>query len=131
MGVAVATAGSVGPVNDPSSNPSSAERTVNIGLLGCGNVGAALVELVRDRGDEIAARTGLRLDVTRVAVRSTFRGTHENEFAGIPATGNEVEIPVFLIYRIEDGLIAEHWMQADVMGLMQQLGALPAPEEAS
>jgi predicted ester cyclase len=64
----------------------------------------------------------------RVAVRATFRGTHQGEFAGIPATGYEVEIPVFLIYRIEDGKIAEHWMQADVMGLMQQLGALPAPE---
>jgi predicted ester cyclase len=66
-----------------------------------------------------------------VAIRATFRGTHEGEFAGIPATGNEVEIPVFLIYRIEDGLIVEHWMQADVMGLMQQLGALPAPEASS
>ena len=54
----------------PVSIPQSAERTVNIGLLGCGNVGAALVELVRDRGDEIAARTGLRLAVTKVAVRS-------------------------------------------------------------
>jgi hypothetical protein len=32
-------------------------------------------------------------------------------------TGNEVEMPVFLIYRIEDGMIAEHWMQADVMGV--------------
>jgi predicted ester cyclase len=66
-----------------------------------------------------------------VAIRATFRGAHEGEFAGIPATGNEVEIPVFLIYRIEDGLIVEHWMQADVMGLMQQLGALPAPEASS
>jgi len=46
------------------------EKTVNIGLLGCGNVGAALVELVADRGDEILARTGVRLRVTRVAVRS-------------------------------------------------------------
>ncbi len=55
---------------DPVSTPSSAERPVNIGLLGCGNVGAALVELVRERGDEIAARTGLRLAVARVAVRS-------------------------------------------------------------
>lgn len=49
---------------------SGVERHVRIGLLGCGNVGAALVELVRARGDEIAARTGLRLDVSRVAVRS-------------------------------------------------------------
>ena len=67
----------------------------------------------------------------RVAVRATFRGIHQGEFAGIPATGLEVEIPVFLIYRIEDGLIAEHWMQADVMGLMQQLGVLPTPEASS
>ena len=49
------------------------ERTVSIGLLGCGNVGAALVALVADRGDEIAARTGLRLRIARVAVRSTSK----------------------------------------------------------
>jgi homoserine dehydrogenase len=43
---------------------------VRIGLLGCGNVGAPLVGLVRERGSVIAARTGLQLEVTRVAVRS-------------------------------------------------------------
>jgi homoserine dehydrogenase len=43
---------------------------VTIGVLGCGNVGAALVELIERQGDEIAARTGLRLQVGRVAVRS-------------------------------------------------------------
>ena len=43
---------------------------VRIGLLGCGNVGAALVELIDQRRDAIAARTGVRLEVTRVAVRS-------------------------------------------------------------
>jgi homoserine dehydrogenase len=43
---------------------------VRIGLLGCGNVGAPLVELIRERGSVIAARTGLRLEVARVAVRS-------------------------------------------------------------
>ena len=46
------------------------ERTIRIGLLGCGNVGAALAQLVADRADAIAERTGLRLEVTRVAVRS-------------------------------------------------------------
>jgi homoserine dehydrogenase len=49
------------------------ERTVTIGVLGCGNVGAALVELIQRQGDEIAARTGLRLQVGRVAVRSTSK----------------------------------------------------------
>ena len=48
----------------------SAPTTVRIGLLGCGNVGAALVELIDQRSDAIAARTGVRLEVTRIAVRS-------------------------------------------------------------
>ncbi len=43
--------------------------TVRIGLLGCGNVGGALVDLVAENGDAIAARTGLRLEIARVVVR--------------------------------------------------------------
>jgi homoserine dehydrogenase len=46
---------------------------VRIGVLGCGNVGAALVEQVRTRADDIAGRTGLRLEVARVAVRSVAK----------------------------------------------------------
>jgi homoserine dehydrogenase len=48
-------------------------QPVRVGLLGCGNVGAALVELVRTRSDDIAARTGLALEVARVAVRSVTK----------------------------------------------------------
>jgi len=46
---------------------------VKVGVLGCGNVGAALVQLIAERGDEIAGRTGVRLEVARVAVRSLSR----------------------------------------------------------
>jgi homoserine dehydrogenase len=49
------------------------DSTVRIGLLGCGNVGAALVQLVAANGDAVAARTGLRLEVTRVAVSDIAR----------------------------------------------------------
>jgi homoserine dehydrogenase len=42
---------------------------VRVGVLGCGNVGAPLVELIGTQGPTVAARTGLRLEVTRVAVR--------------------------------------------------------------
>ena len=42
-------------------------------MLGCGNVGAPLIQLVRDHGDDIAARTGVRLEVAKVAVRSTSK----------------------------------------------------------
>jgi homoserine dehydrogenase len=54
---------------------------VTVGVLGCGNVGAALVQLIAERGDDIAARTGLRLQVGRVAVRSLSK---EREVALAP-----------------------------------------------
>ncbi len=49
------------------------ERTVRIGLLGCGTVGSAVVRMLHDHGDDIAERTGCRLEVARVAVRDLDR----------------------------------------------------------
>lgn len=46
---------------------------VRIGLLGCGNVGAALVQLIERQADVIEARTGIRLQISRVAVRNISR----------------------------------------------------------
>jgi homoserine dehydrogenase len=46
---------------------------LRVGLLGCGNVGGALVRLLIDDADRIATRTGLRLDIGAVAVRSVAR----------------------------------------------------------
>jgi homoserine dehydrogenase len=46
---------------------------VRVGVLGCGNVGAALVALVAEQADAVEARTGLRLEITRVAVRNLSR----------------------------------------------------------
>ena len=67
----------------------------------------------------------------KVVVRSTFRGTHKGDLMGIPPTGKQVTMPLILIYRIADDKIVEHWMQADALGLLQQLGAIPAPTPAS
>ncbi|MGI9624516.1 MAG: homoserine dehydrogenase [Acidimicrobiales bacterium] len=46
---------------------------VNVGLLGCGNVGGALVELLDEQRDEIAARTGVELMIRHIAVHSTTK----------------------------------------------------------
>jgi steroid delta-isomerase-like uncharacterized protein len=64
----------------------------------------------------------------RVAVRTTIRGTNRGGLAwiGVPANGRPVEVESISIYRVADGKIAEHWGQNDVMGLMQQLGAMPS-----
>ena len=45
-------------------------RQIRLGVLGCGNVGAAFVQLVAAQADTIEQRTGVRLEVTRVAVRN-------------------------------------------------------------
>lgn len=49
------------------------DKTVRIGLLGCGNVGGALVSLIERQADIIEARTGIRLEITRIAVRNVSR----------------------------------------------------------
>ncbi|MET0883374.1 MAG: homoserine dehydrogenase [Acidimicrobiales bacterium] len=57
----------------PEVDESDSEPRVRIGVLGCGNVGAALVGLIGTQGDMIEARTGLRLEVAKVAVRNMSR----------------------------------------------------------
>ncbi len=66
----------------------------------------------------------------RVAARITIHGTHQGEFQGIPATGREVKLSAIDIFRFEGGKIAEQWVELDALGMMQQLGVIPAPETA-
>src|SRR5579863_6464706 len=60
--------------------PSSARPTVRVGLLGCGNVGAALARFLLSDAKRIADRTGLQLELAKVAVRSA---TKEREVPGV------------------------------------------------
>jgi predicted ester cyclase len=64
----------------------------------------------------------------KVAVRDRFTAVHDGEFMGAEPTGNRIEVQGMVIYRIEDGKAAEAWVQADMMGMMQQLGLAPEPE---
>ena len=67
----------------------------------------------------------------RVVVRVIFRGTHQGDLMGIPATGKSFAVQQIHEYRIEDGKIAEHWACRDDVGLMRQIGALPDRQMAS
>ena len=67
----------------------------------------------------------------RVACRWTFRGTQRGEMMGIPPTGKRVLGSGMSIHRIADGKIAEGWFNFDTLGMLQQLGAIPAPGEAA
>ena len=65
-----------------------------------------------------------------VVTRWTARGTHQGELMGIPATGKQATVTGITIDRIESGRIAESWTNWDTLGLMQQLGAIPAKTPA-
>jgi len=70
------------------------------------------------------------VDGDRVAVRERYSGTHAGEFRGVPATGRGFEMASIDIYRVADGKIAEVWSMPDMLGLLRQIGAVPAPNAA-
>ena len=59
----------------------------------------------------------------QVALRLTFRGTHQGEFLGMPATGRTIEYISHEFYRIADGVLAEEWICSDMATLHEQLTA--------
>lgn len=63
-----------------------------------------------------------------VAVWSVWSGTHRGEFMGIPATGRTVAVEAWTMDTLRDGLLVESRILMDAMGMLTQLGALPAPD---
>jgi predicted ester cyclase len=63
----------------------------------------------------------------KVVVRGTLRGVHKGAFNGIPPTGKEIAVAMFITYQLINGKITNHWMLLDQMGMMQQLGLMPIP----
>lgn len=71
--------------------------------------------------DEITA------EGNRVVLRARLKGCHKGELNGIQPTNRDVEFPFFISYDIENGKIVHHWLIADQMMLMEQLGVMNAP----
>jgi steroid delta-isomerase-like uncharacterized protein len=63
----------------------------------------------------------------KVVTRWTARGTHQSEFMGIPPTGKQVVMSGIDIDRMANGKLVECWTRSDDLGLLHQLGAIPAP----
>jgi len=69
-----------------------------------------VIEAVVQQGDRLAARV-------------TLEGTHQGEFAGIPATGKRMKVYDFAMYRIVGGKITDVWSLVDMQALRDQVGA--------
>jgi steroid delta-isomerase-like uncharacterized protein len=61
----------------------------------------------------------------KIAIRYRFEGTHSGPFQGMPPSGKRVTYSAILIYRIENGKIAEQWTELDLLGMLRQLGVVP------
>jgi predicted ester cyclase len=66
----------------------------------------------------------------KVVTRFSSQGTHQGEFLGVAPTGNRVSVTGIDIDRVEEGKIVEHWSEADLLGMMTQLGVIPEPGQS-
>lgn len=66
------------------------------------------------------------VDGDKVITRWTVHGTHKGEFFGMQPSGRRVTMSGITIDRISGGKIVESWTDADLLGMMQQIGAIPA-----
>ncbi|MEO7664005.1 MAG: ester cyclase [Candidatus Limnocylindrales bacterium] len=79
-------------------------------------IGAGLSDVRMDVEDVIA-------EGDQVVIRLVASATHKGDFMGMPTTGKSYRIGEIHIVRIKNDQVVEHWHQADMLGLMQQLGA--------
>ena len=62
-------------------------------------------------------------------IRMTWRATHTGPFGDIPASGNQIEVTSIGIDRVINGKITEGWGELNMLGMLQQMGAIPSPEQ--
>ena len=67
----------------------------------------------------------------KVVTRWASRGIHQGEFRGIAPTSNEVRLTGIGIFRFSEGKVVESWDNFDQLGMLQQLGAIPSPEQSA
>ncbi len=90
-----------------------------------------MVEMVYTAFPDLTHRIEELLAVgDRVVARLTDSGTHQGEFEGAAPTGKHFSIGAIVIMAIRDGKIVEAWEEIDMLGLLQQIGALPEHETA-
>jgi predicted ester cyclase len=61
------------------------------------------------------------------AIRFTMTGRHEGEFMGVPATDRPIALPGITILHFQGDHVVERFSQSDMLGLLIQVGAMPAP----
>lgn len=80
---------------------------------------AIFPDLEEDMKDIIA-------DGDTVATRWVLTGSLQQDFMGVTASGQAINVEGMNVYRLKDGRVTDIWTQFDAVGLMQQIGAMPS-----
>jgi predicted ester cyclase len=94
--------------------------------LDCDGYRSTMSSLLEAFPDSRFSVDDLLADGDRVAVRHTLRGHHRAGYQGIPPTGKPIDVGAIVIVRFADGKAAEMWLNANFLGMLQQLGVAPA-----
>jgi steroid delta-isomerase-like uncharacterized protein len=81
--------------------------------------------------DMTSSEDELIVEENKVVVRRTLTGTHTGTLMGVPPTGKKVVVGGVWLAHLRDGKIHEQWVYFDALGMLQQIGALPIPEQSS
>jgi len=63
----------------------------------------------------------------QICIRFTMTGRHVGDFLGVPGTQRDIALPGITVLRFAAGRCVERWASADMLGLLAQMGAVPAP----
>lgn len=81
-----------------------------------------------------AGKPGPRLEILdvleegdKIACRFAMSGVQSGTFMNVPASGRDYVLPGITILKFRDGTVVERWSNADMLGLLVQIGAVPAP----
>lgn len=118
--------------HDPESLPDTvAEDVVVHGLIGADDDINGIEEYGKWGSEMLSGIPDFTIELedyfesgNKVAARWTLSGTLENGIYDLPATNQAFEITGFVIFRLEDGKIAEKWYQQDDLGMLQQVGII-------
>jgi len=84
------------------------------------------IELVLEAFPDVEFRIhDMIAEADAVVVYWTLTGTHQREFAGIPATGEPIDVQGFNLHYVNGGKIVEEWAVRDSLGMLEQLGITP------
>jgi steroid delta-isomerase-like uncharacterized protein len=99
-------------ISGSSIGPAAYKRNVSLFLAGYPDLRLTIQDIISEKEKVVACWT--------------MSGTHKGDYMGVPATNKKVSVDGITIHHIANGKIMDSYSNWDALGMMQQLGAVPA-----